>query len=227
MRKSFPTSLALSLLITSSLLLRAQTPHMQISVERKTGDKFETTSPQHVFRSGDLVRFRFRSSFDGYLYVMDQSTSGKYLILFPAKDAQEANHVEQDHEYLVPASNGSWFRVDDPPGYETVYFVISPVKLEKPATPESHPLPATPPPPPAAPVELLPRCDDAVFRARGECVDVLAGPRALGKDETLPPQLPAAAPRDITVINKPSATVVAPKDGAGGPLIYEFRLAHK
>jgi hypothetical protein len=213
--------------------LRGQTPHMEITVERQAKDKVEVTSPQHVFHSGDLVRFRFKSSFDGYLYVMDQSTSGKYLLLFPAKDTQDSNQVEQNREYLIPVSSGSWFRVDDPPGYETVYFVISPVKMEKPAEQTPHPMPAEPPPP-NAPAELLPRCDDSVFRARGECVDVLAGPRALGKDDAVPSQLPAApgtvagtAPRDITVINKPSATVVAPKDGASGPLVYEFRLAHK
>jgi hypothetical protein len=227
---SLPFFLPLLVFAFPHELLHAQTPHMQITVERQAKDrKAEVTSPQHVFHSGDLVRFRFRSSFDGYLYVMDQSTSGKYLLLFPAKDAQEANRVEQDKEYLIPASSGSWFRVDDPPGYETVYFVISPVKLEKPTEQETHPLPAEPPPP-NAPAELLPRCDDSVFRARGECVDVLAGPRAVGKDDTVPSQLPAipgTAPRDITVINKPSTTVVAPKDGASGPLIYEFRLAHK
>ncbi|WP_215601614.1 DUF4384 domain-containing protein [Paracidobacterium acidisoli] len=202
---------------------------MGIVVEQQAGNKVEVKNPQHIFHAGDLVRFRFRSSFDGYLYVMDQSTSGKYLLLFPVQEVQNANRVEQNKEYLIPATNGSWFRVDDPPGYETVYFLISPVPMEKAAVSPPHPLPAEPPPP-SAPAALLPRCDDSVFRARGECVDVLAGPRSVSPDETLPSQLPitpGATPRDITVINKPAATVVAPKDGAMGPLIYQFRLAHR
>ena len=223
----------LPLVLTSCLFLanqlHAQTPRMEITVERQVkGDKVEVTSPQHVFRSGDLVRFRFKPSFDGYLYVMDRSTSGKYLVLYPAKDAQETNHVERDREYLIPPSQGEWFRVDDPPGYETVYFVISPVELTKTA-PTVQPLPPEPPPP-GAPAELLPRCDDSVFRARGECVDVLAGPHSVSKDDPLPAQLPSVpgtTARDITVINKPTTTVVAPASGENGPLIYEFRLAHK
>lgn len=215
-------------------LLFAQTSQTQITVERQVKGGVQVTSPQHVFHSGDLVRFRFKSSFDGYLYVMDQSTSGKYLVLFPAKDAPDTNHIERDQEYLIPATRDAWFRVDDPPGYETIYFVISPGRLEKASTsnqPQNpvQPLPAAPSPP-SAPAELLPRCDDAVFHARGECVDVLAGPRAVGKDDTVPSQLPAvpaASPRDITVINKPEASVVAPANGADGPLIYQFRLAHR
>ena len=219
---------AVSLSIFFSGFLYAQTPRMEITVERQAKNTVEVTSPQHVFHSGDLIRFRFKPSFDGYLYVMDQSTSGKYIILYPAKDAQATNHIERDKEYLIPTAKGEWFRVDDPPGYETVYFVISPLKLAK-TTASDQPLPPEPPPP-GAPANLLPRCDDSIFRARGECVDVMAGPRAIGKDDTVPAQLPAipaTGSRDITVINKQTTTVVAPASGENGPLIYQFRLAHK
>lgn len=228
--------LTLCILSSSSFfsVLFAQSLHTQITVERQVKGGVQVTSPQRVFHSGDLVRFRFKSSFDGYLYVMDQSTSGKYLLLFPAKDGPDANRIERDQEYLIPATRGTWFRVDNPPGYETIYFVISPVRLERsaPSNPPQdgvQPLP-TAPPPPTAPAELHPRCDDAVFRARGECIDILAGPRAVGKDDAVPSQLPvipAMSPRDITVINKHDSTVVAPANGADGPLIYQFRLAHR
>ena len=231
-RRLFYTSPLTSLLPLSILLsglVYAQTPRMQITVERQIKEnEIEATSPQHVFHAGDLIRFRFTPSFDGFLYVMDQSTSGKYLLLYPAKDALDANGVGRDKDYLIPASKGEWFRVDDPPGYETVYFVISPVKLQE-AAAGPQPLPAEPPPP-DAPAELLPRCDDAVFRTRGECIDVMAGPRAVGKDDPVPAQLPpisGASSRDITIINKSTTSVVAPGSGEGGPLIYEFRLAHK
>jgi len=232
MRRRLLHSSTLTLLLPLSMLLssflHAQTPRMEITVERQVKENVEVTSPQHVFHSGDLVRFRFKPSFDGYLYVMDQSTSGKYLLLYPAKDARDANRVESGKEYLIPASKGEWFRVDDPPGYETVYFVISPVELKEGAA-APQPPPAEPPPP-GAPAELLPRCDDSAFRARGECIDVMAGARAVGKDDAVPAQLPpisGAGSRDITVINKSTTSVVAPSNGEDGPLIYEFRLAHK
>lgn len=234
-RRNSTCAISLTLCVLSGAgcfgFLFAQTPQTQITVERQVKGGAQVTSPQHVFHSGDLVRFRFKSSFDGYLYVMDQSTSGKYLVLFPAKDAPDTNRIEREREYLIPATSDAWFRVDNPPGYETIYFVISSGRLEKAATanPQNpvQPLSAAPP---SAPAELLPRCDDAVFRARGECVDVLAGPRPLGKDDAVPSQLPAvppASPRDITVINKQDVSVVAPASGADGPLIYQFRLAHR
>ena len=91
-----------------------------------------------------------------------------------------------------------------------------------------QPLPVAPQPP-SAPAELLPRCDDAAFRARGECIDVQAGPRAVGKDDVVPdlPVVPAVTSRDITVINEHDTSVIAPANGVNGPLIYQFRLAHK
>jgi hypothetical protein len=204
---------------------------MQLVLERRVGKTVQQTSPQHVFAAGDFVRFRFTPSFDGYLYVMDQSTSGKYLVLFPSSGSRETNQVIHGKEYFIPASSTSWFRVDNPPGYEKIFFLISPARLEK--EPSQNAPSEGPPPAPApitTPAELMPRCDDSVFRARGECVDVAAGPRAIPKEDKLPESLPATAAgtsRDITVINKSNSSVVAPGDTNGTPLIYEFRLAHR
>ena len=218
----------LALLAASTHSLCAQDARMRIVLEKRVGKSVQQTSPQHVFAAGDNVRFRFRSSFDGYLYVMDQSTSGKYLVLFPASGVAETNRIVRDKDYLIPATTGSWFRVDDPPGYEKVYFVISSTKLEKEVEPQPAPLPSEPSPS-NPPPELLPRCDDSVFRARGDCVDSAAGPHAIREDEKLPDRLPgspASQSRDITVINKSTSSVVAPGDLNGAPLVYEFRLAH-
>lgn len=212
-------------------LASAQTPHMRLTVERKVKQHEEATSPQHVFHSGDFIRFRFKSSFDGYLYVTNRSTSGKYTVLFPPTGSQGYNRIERDREYIIPSSAGSWFRVDDPPGFDAVYFLMSPTRLEREAEVAQAPQQMPSEPTRAAPAaELLPRCDDAVFRARGECTDTTAGPRALDKDDVVPPQLPTpagATPRDITVITKSTTSVVAPSAGVDGPVIYEFRLAHK
>lgn len=232
MRRHMPCILTWILFLLPNALfidfLQAQTPRVELIVERQTKQNVEVTSPQHVFHLGDLVRFRFKSTFDGYLYVMDKSTSGKYILLYPTTEGQDKNYVEHDKEYLIPMAKGEWFRVDNPPGYETIYFMISPARLTKNTT-ATQPMPAEPPPP-DAPAELFPRCDDSIFQARGECVDVSAGARALSKDAPVPSSLPAiseAGSRDITIINKPKTTVIAPNNGENGPFIYEFRLAHK
>ena len=58
---------------------------MEMMLERLDGDTWRAIDPGLVLAQGDRVRFKFRTNFDGYLYVMNQSTSGKYEQLFPAR----------------------------------------------------------------------------------------------------------------------------------------------
>lgn len=75
---------------------------------------------------------------------------------------------------------------------------------------------------------MQPRCDDGIFRARGECIDANAGASALGPQEHLPGATPGndPAPREIVVIRKPDSSVVAPATDSDAPIIYQFRIAH-
>ncbi len=154
---------------------------MRIVLEQQTGSTFRVVSPQHVFKTGDMVRFRVLSSSDGFLYVSDRAASGKYSELFPVKGADSDNRLEHGREYRIPAASRSWFRIEKPAGYETVFFTFTYSPLPRrseaaptfPATAPKEPLPQT------RPAELIPRCDDALFRARGECLDVNAGPSAV------------------------------------------------
>jgi hypothetical protein len=210
---------------------RAQNARMEIVLERRVGRSVQITNPQHVFRSGDFVRFRFKPSFDGYLYVMDKATSGKLVSLFPGRDGNNSNQVLKGRDYVIPSLLGSWFRIDNPPGYETVYFLVSPAQLTNTTAPPATNQPPLLGPAPAMPSnDLLPRCDDAAFEARGECLDTASGPRTLPLGEDLPqglPQIPGSASRDITIINKSGSSVVAPDTTSNSPVIYEFRLAHR
>jgi len=58
---------------------------IELTLERQESGTWRPVDPGLVFDSGDRVRFRFRSNFDGYLYVMNQATSGKYETLFRAR----------------------------------------------------------------------------------------------------------------------------------------------
>ena len=109
------------------------------------------------------------------------------------------------------------------PGFDTVYFLLSPVKLAvstdmaKPKAPEK------------LPDNLLPRCNDSIFQSRGECVDDSAGPAVLPRGAALPPQISTAAPnasRDLVLVNEPDGQVKVTKTG-DGPAVYIFRIAHK
>jgi len=104
--------------------------------------------------------------------------------------------------------------------------MISPAELG--ARPEYAPLP----PPPdlqTLPPHLLPRCDDTIFRARGDCVDTSAGPRAVNDESQLPQnlaQVPKASGSELLFVQKEGSSVVSAPPALEGPVIFEFRLAH-
>jgi len=88
---------------------------MELTLDRREGTAWRTVDPGLVFAKDDRVRFRFRANFDGFLYVMNQSTSGHYEMLFPREDTGKQNRIEAGVEYVVPATQGS-FRISGPPG---------------------------------------------------------------------------------------------------------------
>jgi hypothetical protein len=197
-------------------------PGLQIALERKLPDgKIEPVASNHVFEPGEVVRFRVTSDFDGYLYVMDQGTSGQFATVFPGTDAGADNRVHQGQSFSIPVTDGSWFQISGPPGFDVLYFLLSPAPL---ATPPASAFVA-----PGPVSSLTPRCNDAAFRARGECTDISAGPAALPRNAPLPaPIAPIAgmASRDITVVKKQDQVTVGSNGSRTAPVIYTFRLAH-
>lgn len=200
-------------------------PHrLEIVLERLDASGWEKIDPGLVLKQNDRVRFRATANFDGYLYVMNQGTSGDYARLFPREDTGQRNEIRSGKEYLVPATEGL-FRITGPAGHEIVYWMISPAELG--VRPEFAPAP--PPAPQSLPPHLLPRCDDTIFRARGDCVDTSAGPRPVSDESQLPQnlaQVPKAGGSELLFVQKEGSSVVSAPPALEGPVIFEFRLAH-
>lgn len=195
---------------------------LDITVERKHDGKVEDMSPTHVFEPGDVIRLHFISRYQGFLYVMDQGTSGRFSTVFPSTDAGRDNRIRPGADYFVPAVDEGWFEIQGPAGFDILYFLLSPAPLASPPSP-AFTLPGKA-------SSLKPRCNDEIFRARGECIDDSAGPAQLPHDAQLPaPLVPlaGAASRDIVVTKKKDSTNVASPAGASSPVIYTFRLAHR
>ncbi len=191
---------------------------MEILLDRLDGTDWHLIDPGLILASGDRVHFRFRTNFDGYMYVSNHSSSGKYEQLFPRADTGQDNRILAGHEYQVPATTGL-FRIAGPAGYETVYCLVSPA-----------PLAAGAPPRESRPVTLHPRCDDTILRARGDCVDSSAGPRLVPRGEPLPDALAQAAGAshpDLLLMRQENTAVIASPVPLTGPVVYEFRLAHR
>jgi hypothetical protein len=182
---------------------------MEINLERLDGSDWHAIDPALVLQQGDRVRFRFRTNFDGFLYVTNQSTSGKYDQLFPREDTGQDNHVTANQEYQVPATSAV-FRIAGPAGHEIVYWLVSPLRL-KDGPPQSARKP---------PLTLIPRCDDSVLRARGDCVDNSAGPK-------LTPRGESDGQSDLLVMRSQNTAVISSPVPLTGPVLYEFHLAHR
>lgn len=197
---------------------------MELMLERLDGSTWKAVDPKLVLAQGDHVRFRFRTNFDGYLYVTNQSTSGKYEQLFPSAEAGQDNHIFASKDYQVPATSTA-FRIAGPPGHEIVYWLVSPGRLtDAPARPT---LPAAGNNP--TPLTLLPRCDETVMKARGDCIDNSAGPRLIPREMDLSKDLSAAnaASRDLLFVRQQDTAVISSPVPLTGPVIYEFQLAHR
>ena len=106
-------------------------PGLRYELTQQMPDKREVgVDPESTFHSGDRVRFTFESSVDGYLYVMEEGSSGKWTVLFPNPDInQGTNKVRSGEKYLVPAKQ-QWFTFDKTPGTErlTVFLSKSPMQ---------------------------------------------------------------------------------------------------
>jgi len=89
-------------------------------------------------------------------------------------------------------------------------------------------------PPPAsktAPPTLIPRCDDTILKSRGDCVDPSAGPKLVPRGEALPQNLTGSGlgheQRDLLFVRQKNTAVISSSVPLTGPIIYEYRLAHR
>jgi hypothetical protein len=201
---------------------------IEIIVERNERGAARRVDPGQVFSTGDLLRFRFRASFNGYLYVMNHGSSGNFTLLFPGEETGTLNRIEAGREYLVPMTDNGWFRLEGPAGYEVVYWLVSPVRLGEGRS--SLSVPKLPAPAPQLNPSITPRCDDTIFRARGECIDHAAGLKPLEKNAPLPENLApfaGSASRELTFVKSNKAAAVSVGDDSEEPFIYTLRLAHR
>lgn len=224
------------LIIAGAHLLSAQVTRpagwISIRLEQRRGNETKVVLQNTVFHTGDVLRFRITSKTTGYLTVIDVGTTGETSTLFPGTTDRQNDDLRPGEVRSVPAEGDGWFEVSGPAGYDVLYFLVTAAPLMLPPGrpsdgngPSSSPAPAEKP----VPKLLTPRCDDEIFRSRGDCIDKTAGVTPLGADAPVPSQLKPysqMASRDIIVSEDEDGSSVRPPPSAKFPLIYSFRLAH-
>lgn len=86
---------------------------------------FLETSPDTTFHSGDKVRLSIMSNEPGYLYVIQQGSSGNWSPIFPIPNAgADSNRVQPGVPSQIPGGTNS-FKFDNHAGVEKLFVVLS------------------------------------------------------------------------------------------------------
>ena len=98
---------------------------LRYSVLKQRDDgTYQEISPTSVFHAGDRIRLSLMSNQQGYLYVVEQGSSGKWIPLYPGGGAiADSNKLAAGKEYVVPGK-GAWeFKGDA--GQERLFVLLS------------------------------------------------------------------------------------------------------
>ena len=91
---------------------------------RDAGGAAREVDADTMFRSGDRIRFAFEPNVDGFLYVIQRGSSGRWSVLLPHPLINGGrNDVAPFGEVTIPPEG--WFRFDDTPGSEQVFVYLS------------------------------------------------------------------------------------------------------
>ncbi|MGI4756764.1 MAG: DUF4384 domain-containing protein [Janthinobacterium lividum] len=104
--------------------LKTQQMGLRYSVLKQREDgTFAETSAGETFHEGDLLQLSIMSNEPGYLYVIQQGSSGSWSPLFPGAQSV-SNRLEPGKPYQIPGTRQT-FRVDNHPGTEKLFVVLS------------------------------------------------------------------------------------------------------
>lgn len=96
-----------------------------IEVVRADGKVERATAEGRVFKSGERIRFAFKTNKEGYLYMLALGSTGRGTVLFPNPRINSGNNlVAQNADYHVPFGEKN-FVIDANPGEERVYIFFS------------------------------------------------------------------------------------------------------
>ena len=87
--------------------------------------------PTHEFHKGDGVRVLLETNADGFIYIFNTTDDGPPVMIYPDPQLDDAGNYLQSHvPFEIPSSAAdeggiTWFRFDDHPGIERLYFVFT------------------------------------------------------------------------------------------------------
>jgi len=97
--------------------------------DRKTSSVLR---PGDTLVSGDYFSFSIRMSQPSHVYAVQFSPGGRGRVLYPSSQTRmHAQETRLLHDVRIPWEEDLWFRLDDVPGEEHVYIVVSAKELSQ------------------------------------------------------------------------------------------------
>jgi hypothetical protein len=97
---------------------------LRYTILKKSGDQPVEVGSGTVFHAGDRIRLAVEANDGGYLYVVNQGSSGTWKLLFPSPEIKDGdNHIQKRVRYEIPS--GYTFTFDEQSGEEKLFIVLS------------------------------------------------------------------------------------------------------
>jgi hypothetical protein len=97
---------------------------LKITVLKRSGNENVEVDKDAIFHAGDRIQFAVQTNSPGYLYIVNQGSSGTWKPLFPSPEIADGdNHVDGWHSYVMPPKSRMVF--DEQTGTEKVFIVFS------------------------------------------------------------------------------------------------------
>lgn len=163
----------------------------------------ENIDPERFLHQGECFALDFEANRSGYLYVLARQSSGSWQALLPSPVmADESNIIDPEINVRVPAHH--CFQVQDPPGTETLFVLLSRDPSDVYALYEGLKRQSDQPAPD------LPRAANPIDNAVSQLTQEF-GYRDIAILKLAQPASPREAPHSVYVVNtseKPSSSVV-------------------
>lgn len=98
---------------------------LKITLLKRSGNDDVELAPDTVFHAGDKIRFSIQTNGPGYLYIVNQGSSGTWKPVFPSPEIADGdNHVDGWHSYVMPPKS-HYLVFDEQTGTEKLFIVFS------------------------------------------------------------------------------------------------------
>jgi len=98
---------------------------LRYTIMKVAGSSTVEVAPDTVFHAGDRIQLKVEANNPGYLYIINQGSSGTWKPIFPSPEIDNGNNrVESLHSYTLPSEDHRMV-FDETAGSEKLFVILS------------------------------------------------------------------------------------------------------